>query len=356
MNSPAQQQEKEISLEEELGNAFEQMESEDEVEEVEESSEEGEEEEQSEEAEETGEEKPEDEELKDEIEAAEESDYKEPAPERWPTEIKEVYNSLPPQARKAMLEGIYKPMQATYTKATQQLAEARKTIDPMLQSLNQYRNEFERMGQNPVDAIKTQMAWAAHFARVGPEQGLQDMASAYGLQQGQPKEDEQFMTPMERAMKERLDQLEGQTSQFIQSQQQNAQQAAAARQQQQVQQVNSAVMDFINETKDGQPAHPHVEKVAPAIAGLIRGGLIPSQNEYGQPIPVRDQLNAAYKMACNLDPSIRPAASQRQVARAKAAGDVGVVAKDAAGNVDAEGKSLFEDLSDTFEKMSRSVA
>jgi hypothetical protein len=130
-------------------------------------------------------------------------------------------------------------------------------------------------------------------------------------------------------------------------------------QQERAAEIQRGYNDFINEQKDGKPAHPHVEKVAPAIVGLIRGGLVPPVNEYGQPIPVRDQLARAYKMACDMDASIRPASTpknhSRQVAKARAAGSVGVVAKSPAGQADVPERSIQEDLEATFERLSRRV-
>ena len=367
------QQAEDATLEQALGEAFDAMEdgaeeitdTEEDFDEEAEVSEEGAEEtteEVSEDADEESDEQDEgseevSEELKEEIQDAADSDYNEPAPERWPADMKEVYNSLPPPARKAMLEGIYKPMQASYTRSTQELAEMRKTLNPMLETVNQYRNEFQRMGVNPQEAFQRQIAWAAHFAKVGPEQGIKDMQAAYGLgQQAQGQQEEEYLTPVERAMKAKLDALEQQVQQggqYLQKQQ--------AEQQQQLQQrryaeVQGGLQDFINEQKDGKPAHPHIEKVAPAIAGLIRGGLVSQTNEYGQPIPVRDQLSRAYKLACDMDPSIRQATTadrSGQVRKAKAAGSVGVVAKSRSEPSDVSGRSLAEELEEAYDKMAR---
>jgi hypothetical protein len=295
-----------------------------------------------------------------EMAEAEDSGYTEPAPERWPNEIKEVYNSLPPEARKAMLEGIYKPMQASYTRTTQELAQERKRIEPVQEILEQYRNDFERMGVEPTEALRRQMAWASHFARVGSEQGLRDMAAAYGHDNTQVtgQQEEEYLTPMERAMKTRLDTLE-QT--FTQQQQSQAQQAEAQQQammQQRYNEVQQGLQDFISEQKDGKPAHPHIETVAPQISGLLRGGLIPASDEYGQPIPVRDQLATAYQMACNMNPALRTASgrsNQRQVARARSAESVGVVAKSPASQTSVREGSISDDLSATFDSLSRRV-
>lgn len=288
---------------------------------------------------------------------AEEEEYNEAAPERWPDEIKEVYQSLPPAARRAMLEGVFKPMQRQYTQSTQEISQMRQTLEPMLQQMNQYQGDFQRMGVDPHDAFTRQMAWAAHIARVGPQQGIQDMSAAYGLdQQPAGQQEEEYLTPVERSLRQELDDLRGivnQGQQLTEQQQYDQEQQA---QQQYAQQVQGGLQTFINEQNDGSPAHPHVEKVAPAMAGLIRGGLINKADEYGQPVPIRDQVAQAYKMACDLDPSIRTAIPRkRQVARAKAARDVGVVTKIPAGSVDVEERSLSEEIENTYDMLNKRV-
>lgn len=283
---------------------------------------------------------------------AEDSGYEEPAPERWPSELKEYYNKLEPEGRKLLMDHVYKPMQRTYTQTTQQLAEMRKTLDPLMQTMGQYRNDFERMGVDPQEAFTKQMAWAAHFARVGPEQGIRDMQEAYGLNGAQDKGQEEYLTPTERKMKAELDALKQQTSQVGQqfmSQQQ-------AQQQQQYQQhvngIRNELQSFINEQKDGKPAHPHVEKVAPAIAGIIRGGLIKNVDDYGQPISIRDQMEQAYNMACRLDPSIRTATTnKRQVKAVKNAQDANVVANTPAGQESVPNLSMTEQIEETYDKL-----
>jgi hypothetical protein len=369
---PPRNDEQEVDLEEALAEAFDEMESDDsdveeDVEETEISEEvdaeetaEADEEPVAEQEEEEVAEVSEDQELKEEIEEAAESNYTVPAPERWPEEIKEVYNGLPPEARKAMLDGIYKPMQRSYTQATQDLSSKRKALEPMLEAMNQYRNDFERMGVNPVEAFRTQVAWAAHFARVGPEQGLKDMQAAYnpGAQQEEGQQSE-YLTPTERALKAQLNQLQEQVQQ---SQTSFQEQQRMQQQQQQVQvlrgRIENDLSSFVNEkTEDGSPAHPHVEKVAGRIAGLIRGGLVPRTDDYGQPVPVRNQIAQAYQMACNLDPSIRSAAvNTRQAAKAQAAQKVGVVTKNPVSNSGVDDDLGLDDfISKQYDTMSRRV-
>lgn len=266
--------------------------------------------------------------LKEEIQEASDSDYSEPAPERWSAELKETYNSLPPQARKAMLEGVYKPMQRSYTQSTQELAAMRNQVKPLMEAFEPYRNDFERMGVNPVDAIRTQIAWAAHMSRVGTEQGLRDMQEAYGIkgQNANGGQVEEYLTPTERAFKQEIAQLKEQINGTKNSISEYDQQQQSRRN---VEEIKHSLQQFINEkTEDGKPMHPHMTKVASKIGGIIRGGLVERVDEYGQPRSIRDQIAQAYNMACNLDPSIRtPSVNTRQANRVKAAQKVGVVTK-----------------------------
>lgn len=287
--------------------------------------------------------------------AEEEVAYNEPAPERWPSDMKEVYEKLDPEARKIMMEGVYKPMQAQYTQTTQELSQMRNVVEPMLETINQHSGVFERQGMDPVTAFNRQMQWAAHFAAVGPEQGLNDMRAAYGFEASPAEEGEgePYLTPVERAMKAELSEIKQHQLQQQHGQQQQQQQQQLQAHQNRVAETQQGLNEFVNETKDGKPTHPHVERVAPAMAGLIRGGLVSRTNEYGQAVPVRDVVAQAYKMACDMDSGLRQAqGSTGQVAKAKAA-NRGVVTKVPAGNVDVQAGPLEDDISALYDKLSR---
>lgn len=354
MNSPAkeQQEEKSEDLSEILSKTFDRMDSKEEVgddEEVAFSEEDGEEAYEADEGEEEG--QVASTELKEDIQDASDSDYKEPAPERWADEIKAVYNSLPPAARKAMLDGIYKPMQRSYTQATQDLATMRSQINPVLEAMNQYGSEFERTGVSPQEAFKNAIAWSAHLQRVGAEQGLKDMQEAYGVgAQKTGQQGEQYLTPTERFLKQQIDALKSQvTGQQTQSQQRDHQQQI----ERQKGEIEQTLENFVNEkTEDGNPRHPHVHKVARGIAGVIRGGLIDKADEYGNPVPMRDQIAKAYTMACYLDPSIRaPSVNARQAHRVKAAQRASVVTRQPAGKLDSEEMDMAAFIEKTYDQL-----
>ena len=356
-NAPVEEQQADVSLEDALSAEFDRQET-DGIEEHDDAQVEV-----SEEVHEEGTETDEREEEPEVTEAAEAAgvdDYNEPAPERWPSDIKDVYNGLPPAARKAMLEGVYKPMQAKYTQTTQDLAQQRKQLDPMLQTLEQHSEEFKQAGINPVEAFNRQMAWSAHFAKVGPEQGAKDLAKAYGQAGGQHEDKSQvYMTPVEKAQQAEIDRLK----RAVQGQQQNAQQQEEYAQQQafyaQQNQVRSSITRFASETKDGQPIHPHVEKVSAQMAGLIRGGLVDRTDTYGQPVPYEQQLGQAYKLACDMDPSIRSARTSKsrkeQVEKVRRASR-DVVSKTPGHDDIQDDGPLSDTISDLYDRLDRSAA
>lgn len=273
-------------------------------------------------------------EATEEVTAEDEPDYDEPAPERWSAEMKETYAELPPKAKKMMVENVFKPMQRQYTETTTALSQANEKVKPLLEIMEQYGSDFEQAGANPVDAIKRQAAWANHFLKVGVEQGVLDMQQSFGIEPNQSGQaQETYLTPAERQIKAEVAGLK----QTIQAQQSDAEkrkwdQAQQAR----YQAIHGELAEFINEQKDGKPAHPYVEKVAPQIAELMKSNLVIRTDEYGQPIPLKAQFAQAYTMACNMNPSIRSASvnsiKQRQVEKAKAAQDVSVVTTMPSGN------------------------
>lgn len=359
MNSPADKQQEDMnesSLEDALASQFDEMTAETEEEETDgEEIPEEESEETTAEADEESEEEFEEEGTEGEITEETEVDYDEPAPERWPDELKEAYAALTPQAKKAMIERIYKPMQRQYTKSTQEISQMRGALEPMLKSFDSHKDEFIRMGINPVEAFERQMAWAAHLAVVGPEQGLKDMSAAYGLDKQPLGQDQDiYMNPVERQLRDEQAKMRQELNQMRSSAQEQQQQTIESQKQQWANEVQNGLQSFMSEQKDGKPLHPHVEKVAPAMAGIIRGGLVNATDDYGQLIPVRDRIAQAYQMACDLDPSIRTVAPRkRQVAKARAAQNVGTVTNHPSTNESLSDMTLEDALSAQYDRLRR---
>ena len=298
-------------------------------------------------------------ELAEEVKAAEESEYNEPAPERWTQDIQDYYNGLDPKGKEIFLDRLHKPMQRSHTKAMQEVAEMRKGLEPVLAIMKQYTPQLESMGVDPMQALQTQIAWVAHLNTVGAEKGLDDMRAAYGVGTPKPRGQEEYLTPQERATKQSVEALQQQVAGMQANTKQTSDNALAEQQQNYKQEIHTSLQTFINEkTDDGKLAHPHVEKVASGIAGIIRGGLIPKADEYGNPRPLRDQIAQAYGMACNLDSSIRtPSPSTRQAPLIKAALDAEVVTKTPAGHVSTTDDTPLDSfIEKTWEELNRKSA
>ncbi|RLC13976.1 MAG: hypothetical protein DRI24_14545 [Deltaproteobacteria bacterium] len=289
----------------------------------------------------------------------EELGYNQAAPERWPDDIKEAYNALPPEAREVMLERVFKPMQRSFTEKTQAMAQMRKQLDPMMDIMNRHSKNFEHAGVDPIQALNRQMEWSAHFARVGNEQGAKDLATAYGQVAGQ-EDTNAYLTPIEKRQQAQIDRMEQQLNTNAQNEQTRVQQADQSAVNARTQDVRNNIQQFASETRNGKPTHPHVEQVSAQMAGLINGGLVERTDEYGQPVPYQDQLGQAYKMACSMSPSLRSAQDivtrQEQVRRASAANRE-VVSKTPGSDVKIDDTApLADSISDLYDKLDRSVA
>ena len=368
MNAPAkQQQATESSLEDQLSDAFDSLEAADAAKPEPETTGEIETDGELETSEDTTETEETELEATDEeqepIEAVEahetdEAVYDTPAPERWPAEMRERYAKLPPEARKLLMEDVYKPMQATYTKNTQEFAAKRKSVEPMIETLQRYREQFDKAGISPQQAFDKAMAWESHRLNVSPEQYQVDWNKAHGIEsKGQQSDDsDEWLTPFEKRMKAQLDDVTKQISSTATQAQEREQAQRNDAQQRHQHEVSSGIQNFAQATKNGKPLHPHFEKVAQHMTGLIQGGVVSRQDSNGQPLPMAQQLESAYEMACRLDPSI--AAAQTTQTRAEqvkkaAAANRSVVDKNPAGQVDVSGRPLTDTINDVYDQLNR---
>ena len=281
--------------------------------------------------------------------------YDKPAPERWTADMKETYDKLPPEARKMMVEDVFVPMQRQYTETTMNLSKMKEKVKPLLSIMEDYSGEFEKAGANPVEAIRRQAAWANHFLKVGVEQGVEDMRKEFGVGGGgNGQAQDEYLTPVERQLKSESNETRQMLNELRRERDQSAQRTTEDGRQARVQQVQKDLKSFIDEQKDGKPLHPHVEKVAPQIAGILKGGLVTQTDEYGQPVPFRTQMEQAYRMAVDMNPATRPAGGasrQRQVEKAKAAQDVSVVTTETSSGQNLPPVSLSQAIDDAYDKL-----
>jgi hypothetical protein len=248
------------------------------------------------------------------------------APHTWPKEWKDNFNNLPPEQRQEMLE-LNHQMNSGFTQKMEAMALERKGLDGVRNAMTPHQNRLERAGISPEVAVQRSLAWDAHIQN-NPQQGILDMARAYGvdLSQAIPSAQEQYLTPTERAIQA---QVQG-TNQSVQQIQAEVQQW---REQQQasefgVRQQNAHAMlnEFMN-AKDGSgnPLHPFIEHAAGRMTHYIQTG-------------AAGNLDEAYEMAAAIDPEIKAArartrqtqtvlSGKRKVDKVRRASHSGIVGK-----------------------------
>ena len=291
-----------------------------------------------------------------------ETPYDEPAPERWPADLKAAYAEMPPEAKKTFMERVFKPMQSSYTRKTQELTELQKQLDPMMRTLQDHREIFEARGLSAEQAFRDQIAWAAHFARVGPQQGLADMQRAFnvnpaGGQQAESDLSDEWLTPTEKALKQEVLAMKEQLGQTASSIQEREQQAIRHQQmQEQMRGTQQDLAQFASETTpDGAVKHPYLSDVAQTMAGLLRGGLVAKTDDYGNPRPMQEQLSDAYQMAVRADATvqakIQQTSSQARQAKLVTAASRDIPSKGVAGSVDVQAGPITDTISDIYDQL-----
>ena len=250
------------------------------------------------------------------------------APHTWPQELKDQFKELPDGAKQILIKQ-NDNMNAAFTKAMTGVAEMKRGAEGMHRAVSAHTDRLARAGINPETAIQRSLAWDAHLQK-DPEQGIRDMAVAYGVDLGKvaaPQEQPtQYMTPTERKLYQDNQQVKAQLEQFGQQTQQwtRYQQAQAYK----ARQDNAGRMldEFMNATDDdGNQLHPFIEHCAPMMQEAIESGKV-------------GNLQEAYDYAVFKTPEVRTAlekrrqaaklkGKKRQVAKAKRASGSGIVRK-----------------------------
>lgn len=267
-------------------------------------------------------------------------------PHTWPGEWKEQFNALPAEAKQVMLK-MNSDMVKGFSQKMGQLGRQKRELDGLQRSVQPHMERLQRAGETPETVIQKLLSWDAHLKQHGA-QGFADMAKAYGFDLAQAQPDQQeYMTPAERTMKQELDQLKA-AVQGTQGQFQQSQQAAQMQQRQIAEaQAGRVLADFVNEKDpDGKPSHPYVERVAPVMVGLMQTGQA-------------QDLKSAYDMAVWANPETRTAlekrrqaeaakANKRKVEKVRKASKAGITSK-SSGKGDSA-KSFADEVEALYEK------
>lgn len=227
----------------------------------------------------------------------------EKAPASWRPDIREHWGTLPEPVRAEIQR-----RETEVARTLQETAEARKTAEAVMKTIEPYQAFIKAENSNPLQAIDNLMSTAARL-RTGTAPELAQLVAGIvnqfgtgrfgngfielldGALAGQtPKQDPQQLA-MEQVLNQRLAPVQQMLTQFQQAQIQQQQQAAQAAQ--------TEVQSFIERAEFG-------EDVLEDMADIIEAA-----QRRGQNISLQD----AYKKACLMNDSVRAVISQRAKAR-----------------------------------------
>ena len=225
------------------------------------------------------------------------------APASWRPETREHWAQLPEGVRAEVSR-----REAEVARTLQDTAEARKTVEAVMKTIEPYQHFIKAENSNPLQAIDNLMATAARL-RTGtaPELAtlVAGMVSQFGvgrfgngfvelldqaLAGQQPKADPQQLA-FDQALNQRLAPMQSMLQRFEQAQQQQQTQASQA--------AYNEVSDFLSKAEFG-------EDVREDMADIIE-----AHQKRGQNISLPD----AYKKACLMNDSVRSVIGQRVQAK-----------------------------------------
>lgn len=227
----------------------------------------------------------------------------EKAPASWRPDIREHWGTLPEPVRAEIQR-----RETEVARTLQETAEARKTAEAVMRTIEPYQAFIKAENSNPLQAIDNLMSTAARL-RTGTAPELATLVAGIVNQFGTgrfgngfiemldsalagqtPKQDPQQLA-MEQVLNQRLAPVQQMLTQFQQAQYQQQQQATQAAQ--------TEVSTFLDRAEFG-------EDVREDMADIIE-----SYSRRGQNITLQD----AYKKACLMNDNVRSVLSQRMKAK-----------------------------------------
>lgn len=194
------------------------------------------------------------------------------APARWSDADKAAFAQLPREAQQMLLER-YKPMEADYTRKTQEVAEYRKAIEPLVQTVSKHAQHLRSINITPDVAFDQAMQIDQILRHGTPQQKMSlvaEIAQFAGLQLPTASGEAQ---PQGQVPQEWVDPQVQQLSQTVQGLQQHIE---AMRQQADTAAREQAHEQFarIGQTKnsDGSAKYPHFDRVRSRMVKLVRDG------------------------------------------------------------------------------------
>ncbi len=184
------------------------------------------------------------------------------APQHWPSEKREMFSKLPPEAQTFILER-HKEMESDYTRKTTELAEQRKPVEEFSKLFEPYKQQLELAGRTPAQ-VTQQLLAAQRMLETNPVEGLKWLAQSYKVDLSTliPKQEDEYTDPTVLALKQELNQLKSQ----LQQREQAVQSQNAAEVQRVITEFQSA------KHADGTPKYPAFEQLKPLMGPLVAQG------------------------------------------------------------------------------------
>jgi hypothetical protein len=216
------------------------------------------------------------------------------APQHWDADKREAFKNLPRAAQDIVLERV-KATEADHTRKTQEVAQQRKELEPLLNTTKQYESYFKQLGVTPEQAFATLVNTerllrtgsasqkSAAFAQLASDYGI-DLRALGAAPTGEAANpNTPNLTPFVSELatvNQRLDSFE-------------------------MAQLSERVNSF-SSTKgsDGQPLYPHFDKVRAKMGELSAA-------------TGKQNLSELYEEACYLVPEVRQAIIDAKLEQAR---------------------------------------
>lgn len=187
---------------------------------------------------------------------------------RWDEALKAQFVTWPRDVQQAFLDR-HNAFEGDYTRKTQELAEQRKGVEPLVQEVGKWTNYLTQLGMKPEQAF-SQMLTTEFTLRTGtPEQkanALAYLAQLYGVNipssQGGEGQGKPAFDPSVTQLHQTVAGLQSQLQQYKQQREADEYQRAQAE------------FNAFGQTKDttGNPRYPHFDRVKDTIIQLVANG------------------------------------------------------------------------------------
>jgi predicted HicB family RNase H-like nuclease len=179
-------------------------------------------------------------------------------PEHWSSDEKETFKSLTQEAQQILLNKD-KQFQQGFQERAQSISDIEKAIEP-------YKQTLAYMGVDEGTAVRTLFST---YQRVltDPANGILQLAQQFGImdqlrQQFAPDTDDEFVDPEIKALRQQVQELQGNLGQF-------QQQTVQGQQQELLSQIESFKAQ---KDEKGTPIHPYFDQVRLQMAPLVQQG------------------------------------------------------------------------------------